>query len=258
MNLLAKLLGAILAALSSLTSAQEIGPQDRRSGYLDMSQETRSMQDDDAANPGMLWVAEGERLWNRSDGDLRLSCASCHGDARESMKGVAARYPRFDATGSRTMDLEERIRTCRSGRQQATILPFESEGLLALAAYVAYQSRGMPISPDVGANSPAIAAGRELFTRRQGQLALACAQCHEQNWGKHLGGNVIPQGQPTGYPAYRLEWQTVGSLQRRLRSCMFGMRAEPFAYGAPENVALESFLMWRARGMPMETPAVRP
>jgi sulfur-oxidizing protein SoxA len=50
----------------------------------------------------------------------------------------------------------------------------------------------------------------------------------------------------------------MGSLQRRLRNCMIGMRAEPYTYGAPEYVALEAYLMWRARGMPMETPAVRP
>ena len=33
--------------------------------------------------------------------------------------------------------------------------------------------------------------------------------------------------------------RAVGSLQRRLRNCMFGMRAEPYAYGSPEYVALE-------------------
>jgi sulfur-oxidizing protein SoxA len=36
------------------------------------------------------------------------------------------------------------------------------------------------------------------------------------------------------------------------------MRAEPYDYGAPELVDLELYLMWRARGMPMEAPAVRP
>jgi len=69
---------------------------------------------------------------------------------------------------------------------------------------------------------------------------------------------VIPQGHPTGYPVYRLEWQSLGSLQRRLRNCMTGVRAEPFNYGAPPAVALELYLMERARGMPMDAPAVRP
>ncbi len=76
--------------------------------------------------------------------------------------------------------------------------------------------------------------------------------------GRRLAGNVVPEAHPTGYPLYRLEWQALGSLQRRLRNCLVGMRAEPYAYGAPEMVDLELYLMWRARGMPMETPAVRP
>ena len=101
-------------------------------------------------------------------------------------------------------------------------------------------------------------AGRALFNRRQGQLNLACAQCHDDNWGKQLAGTTIPQAHPTGYPIYRLEWQGVGSLQRRLRNCMIGVRAEPYPYGSPELVDLEAYLMWRARGMKLETPAVRP
>jgi sulfur-oxidizing protein SoxA len=100
--------------------------------------------------------------------------------------------------------------------------------------------------------------GHGLFNQRIGQLNLSCAQCHDDNWGKSLAGNKIPQAHPTGYPIYRLEWQSVGSLQRRLRNCMIGMRAEPYAYGAPEYVAMELYLMWRARGMTVETPAVRP
>ncbi len=50
----------------------------------------------------------------------------------------------------------------------------------------------------------------------------------------------------------------MGSLTRRLRNCMAGVRAEPFAAGAPEWVELELYLAQRARGMPIETPAVRP
>jgi sulfur-oxidizing protein SoxA len=105
---------------------------------------------------------------------------------------------------------------------------------------------------------PFIAQGRELFNRRRGQLNLACAQCHDDNWDKRLAGNPVTQAQPTGYPIYRLEWQGLGSLQRRMRGCMSGIRAEPYPYGAPEYVALELFLMSRARGLPIETPAVRP
>ncbi len=237
----------------------EIAPGDRRSGYLDMSRETRAMQDDDTANPGMLFVLDGEALWKRRIGTANRSCADCHGDAAHSMKGVAARYPAFDAGSAAPLDIEQRINLERSERQQAPPLRPESPELLALTAFVTRQSRGEPIAPsDDPRLAPFVAAGRALFDKRQGQLNLSCAQCHDDNWGKKLGGNVVPQGHPTGYPVYRLEWQSLGSLQRRLRNCASGMRAEVPDYNSPDNVNLELFLMWRARGMPMEAPAVRP
>ncbi|MGA7485618.1 MAG: sulfur oxidation c-type cytochrome SoxA [Xanthobacteraceae bacterium] len=249
----------VTALLCASALAAEIPPADRKSGYEFMARETRAMQDDDATNPGMLWVLDGEALWTRKDGAAGKSCADCHGDARTSMKGVAARYPAFNATRGRPIDLEQRINMCRGDHQRATPLPFESKELLALAAYIGRQSRGMPIEiADDEQTRPFLQAGRDLFHQRQGQINLSCAQCHDDNWGQKLAGALIPQGQPTGYPLYRLEWQTLGSLQRRLRNCLFGMRATSYAFGAPEYVDLELYLMWRARGMKLETPAVRP
>jgi sulfur-oxidizing protein SoxA len=251
------LLGFCLAPAT--LPATEIPPSERRSGTVFMSRETQAMQEDDRADPGMLAVLDGEALWNAKSRADQQSCAGCHGDAATSMKGVAARYPEFDPARGRPIDLEQRINLCRTEHQHATPLAWESRELLALAAYVARQSRGVAISAGSDdASRPFVAAGRALFNRRQGQLDLACAQCHDDNWGKRLAGSVIPQAHPTGYPEYRLEWQSIGSLQRRLRGCIIGTRAEPYAYGAPEMVELELYLMWRARGMPVETPAVRP
>lgn len=106
--------------------------------------------------------------------------------------------------------------------------------------------------------APGRARGEALFRQRMGQLDLSCAQCHDANAGRRLAGSVIPQGHPTGYPIYRLEWQSVGSLARRIRGCMTGVRAEPFGDDAPEAVDLELYLKQRAAGLPVETPAVRP
>jgi sulfur-oxidizing protein SoxA len=252
----AVLVGVVIGATAV---AAEIPLSERKSGYDFMGPDTRSMQDDDTTNPGMLWVLDGEALWKRKAGAANKSCADCHGDAGTSMKGVAARYPAFDAGRGRPIDLEQRVNICRADRQQATPLPFEGKELLALTAYIGRQSRGMPIEiGDDERTKPFLEAGRDLFNRRQGQLNLSCAQCHDDNWGQKLAGAPVPQGHATGYPLYRLEWQSLGSLQRRLRNCIVGMRAEPYAFGAPEYVDLELYLMWRARGMKVETPAVRP
>lgn len=253
------LLALWLAAAAIPACAEGTAAPERRSGYAFMSRETRAMQDDDAANPGMLWVLDGEALWKGKAGASGRACFDCHGEARASMKGVAARYPAYDAARARPVNLEQRINLCRSVRQQAPPLAYESKDLLALAAYVGWQSRGLPIAIEIDARTePFLEAGRLAFHRRQGQLNLSCAQCHDSYWGRRLAGNVIPQAHPGGYPLYRLEWQGVGSLQRRLRNCLVGTRAQAYDYGAPELVDLELYLMWRARGMKMETPAVRP
>src|SRR5439155_26635477 len=115
-----------------------------------MSRETRAMQDDDTANPAMLWVLEGGERGNRKTGAAGRACADCHGDARASMKGVAARHPAFDAGRGRPVSLEQRINGCRAERQQAAALAYESRELLALTAFVARQSRGLPIDVAVG------------------------------------------------------------------------------------------------------------
>jgi sulfur-oxidizing protein SoxA len=232
---------------------------DRRSGFDFMGPQTQAMQSDDTSNPGMLAVLEGEELWNRKAGDADKSCADCHGDATRSMHGVAAHYPAFDPGTGGPINLDQRINLCREKNQEAEPFPYESEEILSLSAFVGHQSRGMPVQ--VGDDSRLagfIKAGEDAFHQKQGQLNFSCADCHDVNWGKHLGGSVIPQGHATGYPIYRLEWQSMGSLQRRLRNCMAGVRAEPYSYGSPEFVELELYLMSRSRGMAVETPAVRP
>ncbi|HEX6268247.1 MAG TPA: sulfur oxidation c-type cytochrome SoxA [Burkholderiales bacterium] len=213
-----------------------------------MSRETRAMQDDEITGPAALWLLEGEALW-------RDGCARCH--AEGSMKGVAARYPALHQ--GKLVNLEQRINACRVEQQKAPAYAYESRELLALASYVGRQSRGSPIQAEIDDKTRKyLDRGKESFHRRQGQLNLACAQCHDDNWGRKLAGSTIPQAHPTGYPLYRLEWQAVGSLQRRLRNCLTGMRAQNHAFGAAELVELELYLMWRARGMKLETPAVRP
>jgi sulfur-oxidizing protein SoxA len=241
------------------TTKAEIPLAERKSGYEFMGRETRAMQDDEATSPATLWLLDGESAWQRKAGEAGKACADCHGEAAKSMKGVAVRFPVFSSSIKKLINLDQRINICRVEQQKAPALQLEGRELLALSAYLGRQSRGLPIEVAVTDKSkPFLEAGRAAFFRRQGQLNLACSQCHDDNWGRSLAGNPIPQAHPTGYPLYRLEWQAVGSLQRRLRNCMIGVRAEPYAYGAPEYVELEYYLMWRARGMRLETPAIRP
>lgn len=256
----ALLFAAMLAAWSPGAAGQErrIPAGELKSGIAFASPEVRAMQADDFSNPGMLWVEKGEKLWSTPAGKAGRSCADCHGEASAGMKGVATRYPAVDRASGELLNLEGRIRQCRSERQGASAPRLESDELLSLTAYVAHQSRGMPIDVSVeGAARPHFEAGRALYYRRIGQVNLACANCHEQNWGRILLSETITQGHPNAYPIYRIEWQTLGSIEHRLRGCLSAVRAEILPYGAPEYRDLELFLAWRAKGLPLETPGVR-
>src|SRR5260370_10969479 len=185
--------------------ATEIAPQDRRSAYADMSRESKAMQDDDTANPGMLAVLDGEALWNRKAGAADRSCADFHGYATQSMTGVAARYPAFDIPSGRPIDLEERINLERLARQKAPPLRYESDDLLALSAYVARQSRGQPIAPPPDEQlAPFAAAGRDFFNKRPGQPNFSSAVCHADTRGQRLARHTVPQVHPTGSPLHPL------------------------------------------------------
>lgn len=249
--------GALLVLLAGALQAQ-IPEGQRRSDVDTMGPDLQAMQRDDARNPAMLWVQQGTQLWQQAAGQANTSCASCHGEVSR-LRGVAVRYPAFDTQSQGAINLAQRIQRCRVQQQGAEPWKPESEELLALESLVALQSRGLPLAPPADARlQVALERGRQLYAQRLGQLDLSCAQCHDQRWGQRLGGTLIPQGHPNSYPQYRLEWQGLGSLQRRLRNCLAGVRAQPWPLGAQELVELELHLADRARGLPLESPGVRP
>jgi sulfur-oxidizing protein SoxA len=238
--------------LALLLLAATAGAQEIRPSRDFLSPELRAQQEDPSRHPAWLWVEDGQALWRQGEG----SCQSCHGDIA-TMRGVAARYPAVAADGA-LLNLEGRIERCRVEQQRQPAFGYESAPLLSLTAAIAAQSRGLPMSVATdGAAAPFLAQGRRFYETRQGQLNLACFQCHDDNAGRRLRGDVISNGLPTGYPAYRLDWNTLGSLHRRLRACSLGVRATQLPLGSPEYLALELYIASRANGLPMEAPGLR-
>lgn len=240
-----------LAALLAVPGALQAAPP--VSGFSYLSDDLKRLQRDAFANPGLFWIERGARLWSQPT----KSCAGCHGDAARSMRGVATRYPAYDPRLKRVINLEQRINACRK-RSGAASLPYESQDLLALTAYVTNQSRGLPLA--VRTDGPAgisFDRGKRIYERRIGQLNLSCRNCHEQNVGRRLRGDVISQGQINGFPIYRQIWQTAGSTHRMFTWCNQAVRAEPLSPGAQSYVDLELYVKWRGRGLPIESPAMR-
>lgn len=241
-------LGGIATVLAAQNSTPQpmIAKRDVRSGGTFTSATIQAQQRDDDRNPGMLWVDQGRDLFARD-------CVSCHTEA----KGLATRLPRLKADGS-VITLESEINRCQVERVKSTPYAIESQPLLSLATYLAFSSRGL--AQQVPANVTQSAAWQRAhheFTRVQGTLDFNCRVCHDQMFGKRVRNQNISQAYGVGYPAYRVEWQTLGSLNRRLRACFFGMETMVPAASDPMLADLELYLSWRAQGLPIEAPAVR-
>ncbi len=259
-------LAALAAAARPLAFAGSRGQNtppglQQRSGYEDMSASLQALQRDMGLNPAWLSIEQGRAAWNAT-APAQRSCASCHGPL-DSMARSAAAHPRWHAASNRPRTVEDQVLECRrrqEGSGMSQTRPQLGDGMsLALSAALVAASQGQALSPDPHpALAPWVEQGQQLWHQRMGQLNLSCAQCHDQRSGQRLGGTRIPQGHDTGYPLYRMQWQGLGSLERRLRGCMSGVRAEPFAPGADEWRALAAYMHRRSAGLLMEAGAIRP
>lgn len=228
------------------------------SGYYFRTPETRALQDDDFSNPAFIWVDQASELWDTVEGEAGESCASCHGSVEEAMAGVGATFPKWSEAAGKVINLEQQINLCRTEQMKAEAWKYESDELLGMTSLVKLQSRGTPVHVSIdGPARETFEKGKDFYYERRGQLDMACATCHESNYGSYIRADFLSQGQSNGFPTYRLKWQKLGSLHRRFRGCNSQVRADRFDYGSPEYVALELYLAWRGMGLPVETPAVR-
>lgn len=227
------------------------------SGWHFRGDETRVMQMDDFDNPGMIFVEQAEDVWNTADGSAGKSCADCHG-ASEEMAGVRPVYPKWNEEAGEVRTLEMQINDCRENRMGAEKWKYTGGDMVNMTALLASVSRGMPVN--VAIDGPAQSTwetGKELYYTRFGQLELACASCHEDNYGNMIRADHLSQGQTNGFPVYRLKNTKLNAVHARFKGCVRDTRAETFAPGSPEFIALELYVASRGNGLGVEGPSVR-
>ena len=204
------------------------------SGWHFRGDETRLMQADDFDNPGMIFVEQ----------------------ARDS--GVRAVYPKYNEEAGEVRTLEMQVNDCRVNQMGAEELKYTSVPMQSMVALISSVSRGMPVN--VAIDGPAQETwekGKEIYYTRFGQLELACANCHEDNYGNMIRADHLSQGQINGFPVYRLKNTKLNAAHDRFKGCIRDTRAETFAPGSPEFVALELYVGSRGNGLSVEGPSVR-
>lgn len=227
------------------------------SGWHFREDDTQAMQADTFDNPGMIAVDQAMDAWNTVEGSAEKSCASCH-EGPEAMEGVRAVYPKWNEDAGEVRTLAMQINDCRTNQMGAEAYKYDSAPMAAMEALIAVQSRGMPVN--VAIDGPAAETwekGKELYYTRTGQLELSCANCHEDNYGNYIRADHLSQGQINGFPTYRLKNAKLNTVHGRFKGCVRDTRAETYAPGSPEFVALELYVASRGNGLSVEGPSVR-
>ncbi len=227
------------------------------SGWVFRSDETQALQMDDFENPGMIFVDDARQAWNTVEGENGESCASCHGEPEE-LAGVAAVYPKWNDGAEEVRTLTMQVNGCRTEQMGAEEWAYDKTDMLNMTALLTSVSRGTTV--DVAIDGPAQSTweqGRDIYYTRYGQLELSCANCHEDNYGNNIRADHLSQGQINGFPTYRLKNAQLNGSHSRFRGCIRDTRAETFAVGSPEFVALELYVMSRGNGLDIEGPSVR-
>ncbi|MFT6224168.1 MAG: sulfur-oxidizing protein SoxA [Paracoccaceae bacterium] len=228
------------------------------SGWRFRADETQAVQMDDFDNPGMIGVDMALDDWAAVDGSEGKSCASCHEDADTSMKGVRAVYPKWNEAAGEVRTLEMQINDCRTTRMGAEEWKYAGGDMVDMTALIASVSRGMPVNVAIDGPAQSVwEAGKELYYTRTGQLELSCSNCHEDNYGNMIRADHLSQGQINGFPVYRLKNTKLNAVHSRFRGCVRDTRAETFAVGSDEFVALELYVASRGNGLSVEGPSVR-
>ena len=254
---------SLLVYLPSAASKEAYADDMLKSGYHYSHPDTQAIQDDDFANPGLLYIDRGQQLWNMVQGKQNKSCETCHGKAGISMLGIGNTYPKLDQQQNGLINLGQRVQICRTRYMDAK--PFltpehehENEDLLSLELYIMAQSVGLPLSVKVsGSTTPYFEQGRKLYYQKIGQSDLACFQCHNENVGGFLRAERISQGHINGFPTYILRWDRIASIHRRFQFCNEQARAEPLPINHPDYNALQLYVAWRGGGLLIENPSVR-
>jgi len=240
-----------------LIVATPLRAQVLQSGQLFLSPQLQAMQQDADANPVSLWIEKGQSLW-------RDNCQSCH-NTPQTLRTSAAEHPRLitHLSSSRLINLEDQINLCR---QRVGHHPkgLEDDDTLSLSALLHSVAKGQKIHAHAPVDATGqqrwqdeLSQGAQLYATRIGRLNLACVHCHDDKVGANLRAEVISPGHPTGFPIYRLNWQNMGSIDRRLRACYSGVQANLPAPGSIKLRQLELFMKVRANGMTLDGPSIR-
>lgn len=201
-------------------------------------------------------IENGEVLFNTpfANGKTYASCFDSGGI------GVRQNYPYFDDERREVVTLELAINECREKNGEAP-LKWEVGDIADLSAYMAWTSRDniFDIKVQSQAALDAYQQGKEFYYTKRGYLNNSCATCHVQGAGNRVRTEVLHPalGEVTHWPNFRLKWDHLATLHKRISRCHRDQGAKRFQAQDPRYRNVEYYMTYMSNGLPVNGPGVR-
>ncbi|MEN9848409.1 MAG: hypothetical protein RL368_1149 [Pseudomonadota bacterium] len=203
-------------------------------------------------NPAVASLELGSQLFQQQ-------CSTCHSSAT-SFDHWAVKMPKYAPSLQKVLGIEEFITRHTQATKKLDYVLQSSENL-ALAIYLRSLSNGKAIAVDIKDENTqaAFKRGEALMLRKQGQLNLACVDCHQTGANKWLRGQYLTttKGMVDHFPTYRTSRGEIWDIRKRFQWCNVSVRANELPPDAREYAELELYLTAINNGQILNVPGIR-
>ena len=197
-------------------------------------------------------IDAGEELYNGTKG-----IKECFPDP-----AIAGDYPKFDEKRGEVVTLTSAINECLKANGEKAWNPKKGK-MAQLQAYFANASKeaGKKVNIQIPSKAAAEAyeRGKKNYYSQRGYLKLSCANCHVQGAGMRVRNEYMSPllGHTTHFPVYRLKWQGLGTLERRMSGCNKDQGENPHKADSRWMKELLYFMAYMSNGLPVDGPDIR-
>lgn len=201
-------------------------------------------------------IDEGKELYNKKFANGK-SFKDCF-----PKTDIAGDYPMFDDKKGKVVTISTAINECLVGNGEKP-WGMKKGNSAKLEAFFSYSSKEAGKKVNIKINSQAAAdayeKGKKEYYSQRGYLKLSCATCHVQGSGQRVRAEYLSPllGQTTHFPVFRLKWDSLGTLERRMTGCNKDQGENPHKPNSEWMNDLLYFMAYMSNGMAVDGPDIR-
>eukprot|EP00824_Muranothrix_gubernata_P013165 TRINITY_DN27565_c0_g1_i2.p1 TRINITY_DN27565_c0_g1~~TRINITY_DN27565_c0_g1_i2.p1 ORF type:complete len:284 (+),score=6.22 TRINITY_DN27565_c0_g1_i2:77-853(+) len=175
---------------------------------------------------------------------------------------IGGDYPMFDDAKQEVVSLSSAINECLTSNGEKK-WGMKKGKMADLEAFIANSTKEAEKKVNIKIESAEAQAayerGKEYYYSQRGYLKLSCATCHVQGAAQRVRNESLSQllGHTTHFPVYRLKWQGLGTLERRMEGCVKDQGQNPPKPNSKEMKELLYFMAYMSNGMQVDGPDIR-